>query len=372
MQVRMADLGSQYLRIRDEVEPLLLEVLASGRYVLGEHVQRLEEEVAQVCNARYAIGVSSGTDALKIALRAVGIQPGDEVITTPFTFVSTAEVIVQLGATPVFVDIDPETYNIDPHWVESAITPRTRAILPVSLYGQSAEMRTLRQIADRYGLWLIEDAAQAIGARHYDEPIGAFAHAATLSFFPTKNIGAAGDAGMILTNDEQIAYKARSLRVHGMNGGYYYEDIGYTARLDELQAVILRVKMRYLHDWTERRRYHATLYRTLLADAPLQLPTVRPYNYHVYHQFTVRTAQRDALREYLRERGIESAVYYPLPLHLQPAYRFLGYCEGDCPNAERAAQEVLSLPIHSELTEDQIALVAHSVLEFAQREAIAV
>jgi dTDP-4-amino-4,6-dideoxygalactose transaminase len=372
LQVRMADLGSQYLRIRDEVEPLVLEVLASGRYILGEHVQRLEEEVAQACNARYAIGVSSGTDALKIALRAVGVQPGDEVITTPFTFVSTAEVIVQLGATPVFVDIDPETYNIDPNLVEAAITPRTRAILPVSLYGQSAEMRTLRQIADRYGLWLIEDAAQAIGARHYEQPIGAFAHAATLSFFPTKNIGAAGDAGMILTNDEQIAYKARSLRVHGMNGGYYYEDIGYTARLDELQAVILRVKMRYLREWTERRRYHATLYRALLADAPLQLPAVRPYNYHVYHQFTVRTAQRDALREFLRERGVESAVYYPLPLHLQPAYRFLGYCEGDLPHAERAAQEVLSLPIHSELTEDQIALTAQSILEFTQTEAIAV
>lgn len=172
--------------------------------------------------------------------------------------------------------------------------------MPVSLYGQSAEMRALRAIADRYGLWLIEDAAQAIGARHYEEPIGAYAHAATLSFFPTKNIGAAGDAGMILTSDEQIAYKARSLRVHGMNGGYYYEDIGYTARLDELQAVLLRAKMRHLHDWTERRRYHATLYRALLADAPLQLPVVRPYNYHVYHQFTVRTAQRDALREFLR------------------------------------------------------------------------
>ncbi|MCS7300571.1 MAG: DegT/DnrJ/EryC1/StrS family aminotransferase [Fimbriimonadales bacterium] len=372
MQVRMADLASQYRRIRDELEPVLLQVLASGRYILGEHVQALESEVAQVCDARYAIGVSSGTDALKLALRAVGIQPGDEVITTPFTFVSTAEVIVQLGATPVFVDIEPETYNLDPDRVEAAITPRTRAILPVSLYGQSAEMRTLRAIADRYGLWLIEDAAQAIGARHYEQPIGAFAHAATLSFFPTKNIGAAGDAGMVLTNDEQIAHKVRSLRVHGMNGGYYYEDIGYTARLDELQAVILRAKLRYLQEWTERRRYHATLYRTLLADAPLQLPVVRPYNYHVYHQFTVRTPQRDALRDYLRTRGVESAVYYPLPLHLQPAYRFLGYREGDLPHAERAAQEVLSLPVHAELTEDQISLVAQSVLEFAQMEAIAV
>ncbi|MCS7300336.1 MAG: DegT/DnrJ/EryC1/StrS family aminotransferase [Fimbriimonadales bacterium] len=372
MQVRMADLGSQYRRIRDELEPALLAVLASGRYILGEHVQALEQEVAQACKARFAIGVSSGTDALKLALRAVGVQPGDEVITTPFTFVSTTEVIVQLGAVPVFVDIDPETYNLDPNLVESAITPRTRAILPVSLYGQSAEMRALREVADRYGLWLIEDAAQAIGARHYEEPIGAFAHAATLSFFPTKNIGAAGDAGMVITNDEQIAYKVRSLRVHGMNGGYYYEDIGYTARLDELQAVILRAKLRYLDSWTERRRYHATLYRTLLADAPLQLPVVRPYNYHVYHQFTVRTPQRDALRDYLREQGIESAVYYPLPLHLQPAYRFLGYNEGDFPHAERAAQQVLSLPVHSELTEDQIAFVAQSVLEFAQTEVIAV
>jgi dTDP-4-amino-4,6-dideoxygalactose transaminase len=257
------------------------------------------------------------------------LQPGDEVITTPFTFVSTAEVVVQVGATPVFVDIDPETYNLDPNLVEAAITPRTRAILPVSLYGQSAEMRALRQIADRYGLWLIEDAAQAIGARHYEQPIGAFAHAATLSFFPTKNIGAAGDAGMILTNDEQIAYKARSLRVHGMNGGYYYEDIGYTARLDELQAVILRVKMRYLHDWTERRRYHATLYRTLLADAPLQLPARAPVQLPcVSPVHGAHDAYGDALREFLRERGVESAVYYPLPLHLQPAYRFLGYLRG--------------------------------------------
>ncbi|GIV08149.1 MAG: glutamine--scyllo-inositol aminotransferase [Fimbriimonadales bacterium] len=368
----MADLGSQYRRIRAELEPTLLEVLASGRYILGEHVQALEAEVAQACNARYAIGVSSGTDALKLALHAVGIQPGDEVITTPFTFISTAEVVVQLGATPVFVDIDPETYNLDPNQVEWAITPRTRAILPVSLYGQSAEMRTLREIADRHGLWLIEDAAQAIGARHYEEPIGAFAHAATLSFFPTKNIGAAGDAGMVITNDEQLAYKVRSLRVHGMNGGYYYEDIGYTARLDELQAVILRAKMRHLHEWTERRRYHATLYRTLLTNAPLQLPIVRPYNYHVYHQFTVRTPLRDALRNYLLERGVESAVYYPLPLHLQPAYRSLGACKGDLPHAEQAAQEVLSLPVHSELTEEHISLVAQSVLEFTQREAITV
>ncbi|MCS7209133.1 MAG: DegT/DnrJ/EryC1/StrS family aminotransferase [Fimbriimonadales bacterium] len=368
----MADLGSQYRRIRDELEPMLLEVLASGRYILGEHVQALEDEVAQACNARFAVGVSSGTDALKLTLRAVGIQPGDEVITTPFTFVSTTEVIVQLGATPVFVDIEPETYNLDPNLVEAAITPRTRAILPVSLYGQSAEMRALRQIADRYGLWLIEDAAQAIGARHYEEPIGAFAHAATLSFFPTKNLGAAGDAGMVITNDEQIARKVRSLRVHGMNSAYYYEDIGYTARLDEIQAVILRVKMRHLREWTERRRYHATLYRTLLADAPVQLPCARPYNYHVYHQFTVRVACRDELRTHLMQRGVESAVYYPLPLHLQPAYRFLGYSVGDFPCAERAASEVLSLPIHSELTEDQIALVAQSIWEFTQQEALAV
>ncbi|MCX7992371.1 MAG: DegT/DnrJ/EryC1/StrS family aminotransferase, partial [Fimbriimonadales bacterium] len=280
MQVRMVDLASQYRRLQAELEPLVLEVLASGRYILGEHVQALEAEVAQLCHARYAIGVSSGTDALRLALRAVGIRPGDEVITTPFTFVSTAEVVVELGAVPVFVDIDPDTFNIDPNRVEEAITPRTRAILPVSLYGQSAEMRALRALADRYGLWLIEDAAQAIGARHYEAPIGAFAHAAAISFFPTKNIGAAGDAGMVITNDEQIARKVRSLRVHGMNGGYYYEDIGYTARLDELQAAILRVKLRYLHEWTERRRYHAALYRALLADTPLQLPVVLPHNYH--------------------------------------------------------------------------------------------
>ncbi len=364
----MADLGSQYRRIQAEVEPLLHQVLESGRYVLGEHVEALEQEIAALCHARYAVGVNSGTDAIKLTLRAIGIGAGDEVITTPFTFVSTAEVVVLLGATPVFVDIDPRSYNLDPNLVEDAITPRTRAILPVDLYGQSAEMRALREIADRHGLWLIEDAAQAIGARHYEHPIGTFAHATTLSFFPTKNIGGAGDGGMVITNDEQIARKVRSLRVHGMNGGYYYEDIGYTSRLDEIQAVILRVKLRHLHEWTERRRYHATLYRTLLSDTEITLPTVVPHNYHVYHQFTIRHLRRDQLREHLRERGVESAIYYPLPLHLQPAYRFLGYEVGSLPHAERAAQEVLSLPIHSELTEDQITLVAEAILEFTQAE----
>ncbi len=364
----MADLGSQYRRIKAEVEPILHEVLESGRYVLGKHGAALEEEIATLCHAQYAVGVNSGTDALKLTLRAIEIRPGDEVITTPFTFVSTAEVVVLLGATPVFVDIDPHTYNIDPEQVGQAITPRTRAILPVDLYGQSAEMRALREIADRYGLWLIEDAAQAIGAMHHNQPIGAFAHAAILSFFPTKNIGGAGDGGMVITNDRAIADKVRSLRVHGMNGGYYYEDIGYTSRLDEIQAAILRVKLRYLREWTERRRYHAALYRTLLADTELILPTAAPYNYHVYHQFTVRHPQRDLLREHLRARGIESAVYYPLPLHLQPAYRFLGYALGAFPHAERAAQEVLSIPIHSELTEDQIAFVAEAILEFTQAE----
>ncbi len=360
----MADLGSQYRRIRSEVEPLLHEVLESGRYVLGEHVHALEQEVASLCKTQYAVGVNSGTDALKLALQALGIRPGDEVITTPFTFVSTAEVVVHLGATPVFVDIDPETFNIDVNQVESAITPRTRAIVPVDLYGQSAEMKALREIADRYGLVIVEDAAQAIGALHYEEPIGTYADAATLSFFPTKNIGGAGDGGMVLTNHEEVARKVRQLRVHGMNGGYYYEDIGYTSRLDEIQAVILRVKLRYLKAWTERRRYNATLYRTLLTDLEPMLPIVRPYNYHVYHQFTIRHPNRDALRDYLKAQGIESAIYYPLPLHLQPAYRFLGGQEGDCPNAENASRTVLSLPIHSELGEDEIAYVAEHVRAF--------
>ncbi len=368
MKVRMADLGSQYRRIRQEVEPQLIAVLESGRYVLGEHVSALEQEIAELCAVRHAIGVNSGTDALKLALRALGVGQGDEVITTPFTFVSTVEVIVQVGAVPVFVDIDPETYNLDPNLVESAITPRTRAIMPVDLYGQSAEMRALREIANHYGLWLIEDAAQAIGAYHHNQPIGTYADIATLSFFPTKNIGGAGDGGMVLTHDEQVAYKIRSLRVHGMNGGYYYEDIGYTSRLDEVQAVILRAKLRHLHEWTERRRYHATLYRSLLADVPVQLPVALAHNYHVYHQFTIRHPQREVLREHLKSLGVESAVYYPHPLHLQPAYEFLGYREGDFPNAERAAKEVLSLPIHSELTEDQIALVAEGVAEFVKAE----
>lgn len=366
MQVRMADLKHQYQKIQHELEPMVLDVLASGRYILGEHVHQFEAEVAQACGARFAIGLNSGTDALKISLQALGVKPGDEVITTPFTFVATAEVIAQLGAVPVFVDIDPCDYNLDPDLVERAITPRAKAILPVDLYGQSADMATLREIADRHGLFLVEDAAQAIGARHHEQPIGRFAHAATISFFPTKNIGAAGDAGMLITDDERIDQKARSLRVHGTNGrGYIYEDIGYTSRLDELQAVILRVKLRRLQEWNDRRRYHATLYRTLLQDTGIELPFTHPFNYHVYHQFTIRHPQRELLRQHLQMRGIESSVYYPVPLHLQKAYENLGYQPGSLPHAERAAAEVLSLPIHSELTEDQIAMVAEATREFA-------
>lgn len=366
MKVRMADLGRQYRKVQAELEPLVLQVLESGRYVLGENVRMLEEEIARLCGARYAIGLNSGTDALKLSLEAMGIGQGDEVITTPFTFVATVEVVMQLGARPVFVDIDPLTFNLDPDLIEQAITPRTRAVMPVNLYGQSAEIKTIRGIADRHGLFVVEDAAQAIGALHHEQPVGSFAHAATFSFFPTKNVGAAGDAGMVITDDERIAEKVRSLRVHGTNGrGYIYADIGYASRLDELQAAILRVKLRHLQEWTERRRYHAALYRTLLEESGVALPAVLPHNYHVYHQFTICHPQRDELKKLLHEHEIESAVYYPLPLHLQEAYLSLGYQEGDLPHAERVAKEVLSLPVHAELTEDQITMVCSLVREFA-------
>lgn len=367
----MVDLQSQYQKLRAQLEPAVLEVLSSGRYTLGEQVHRLEQEIASLCGARYAIGVNSGTDALKLGLQALGIGQGCEVITTPFTFVATAEVLLHLGARPVFVDIEPRTYNLDVDQIERAITPRTRAILAVDLYGQSAEMKAIREIADRYGLLVVEDAAQAIGALHYDQPIGRFAHLATLSFFPTKNLGAAGDGGMVLTDEEEVARRVRSLRVHGSNGGgYLFEEIGYTSRLHELQAAILRVKLPYLPQWTERRRYHAALYRSLLADLELELPYTQPYNYHVYHQFTICCLHREPLRHSLQEKGIETAVYYPLPLHLQTAYRHLGYQKGDFPQAERAAEQVLSLPVHAELTEDQIAYVADSIREALASEVI--
>jgi len=371
IHVPMVDLQAQYCALRREIDTVIARVLESGRFILGENVQYLEEEIATLCGARFGIGVASGTDALELSLAAVGIGPGDEVITTPFTFGATTEVIVRLGAKPVYVDIDPDTYNIDVNAIERAITPRTRAILPVDLFGQMTDRQALWRIAQEHGLYLVNDSAQAIGAKQHGVPVAAVGHATALSFYPTKNLGAFGDGGIVLCSDEEIARRVRQLRVHGADGGaYFYKVPGYCSRLDEIQAAILRVKLPHLESWNERRRQNAHRYMELLRETQAVLPVTAPGNLHTYHQFTIRHRQRDALQAYLKEHGIATAVYYPLPLHLQEAYRCLGHQRGDFPNAERAAEEVLSLPVHPELSVEQIVYVAAMVRHFEEEQAL--
>lgn len=391
MQVPLLDLKLQYKTIEKEVEKAVKEVLRGGYYILGPNVEALEDEIAQYCGTKYAIGVASGTDALRISLAALGIGKEDEVITTPFTFIATTEAITQVGARPVFVDIDEETLNIDPAKIEEVITERTKAIIPVHLYGQPADMGPIMRIAKKYKLKVIEDAAQAIGAEYNvtqslnpDQPpsslenstspnsnftkkVGSIGDVACLSFFPTKNLGGCGDGGMIITDDEEIARRAKALRVHGRSSNnYFYSLSGYNSRLDELQAAILRVKLRYLDQWIKMRRSKASLYNQLLSPSstPIKLPLSAPYRKHTYYLYTIRISKRDELKEYLRKKGIGTKIYYPLPLHLQKIYKSLGYGQGDLPVAEKASREVLSVPIYPELTEDKVELVAREINNF--------
>jgi dTDP-4-amino-4,6-dideoxygalactose transaminase len=365
MKVPLVDLVSQHAEVKGQVEAALLEVARSGQYVLGQKVKAFEREMAELHGVKHAIGVASGTDALKIALEALGLRPGDEVITTPFTFVSTVEVIRQLGGVPVFVDIEPRSFNIDPSLVQGAVTPRTKAILPIHLFGQLAEMEPLQQIAEEHGLSILEDAAQAVAAQRNGKPPGQFGDAAILSFFPTKNLGAMGDGGIILTDDDDVCDLCISLRMHGMPAGdYMYRQTGYASRLDEIQAAVLRVKTSRLAEWNERRRRNAAIYAEVLGGTEVVLPQTLPGNVHTFHQFTIRHPRRDDLRRHLSEEGIGTGVYYPLCLHLQDAYRDLGYKEGDFAEAEQASREVLSLPIHAHLSEEQVRFAAESVAEF--------
>ncbi|MBR4748336.1 MAG: DegT/DnrJ/EryC1/StrS family aminotransferase [Abditibacteriota bacterium] len=348
---------------RDLLEAIS-QVFDKCQFIVGDNVKEAEANYAAKCGASYGIGVNSGTDALVLALAACGVGKDDEVITVPYTFVATTEAILIRGARPVFVDIEPGTFNIDVSQIEAKITPRTKAILPVYLYGQTCDTEAIADIARRHGLKVIADAAQAIGAKRNGAPIGRLADATCISFFPTKNLGACGDAGMIVTDCPETAETARSLRFHGMKPGtYYYERVGYNSRLDELQAAVLNVKLPRLDEWNEKRRAHARCYLEAFSGTCLQLPLEQPGNYHIYHQFTIRYPQRDRLREMLAERGIGSAVYYPFPLHLQPCYGFLGYREGDLPVTEAACKEVLSLPVYPELTDEEISAVATGVRE---------
>ena len=344
-------LTRQNAELEQEVTEAILDVMRGGQFILGENVAKLEKEIADLCEAEYAIGVGNCSDALYLALRACGVGPGDEVITTPFTFFATAGAIAHTGAKPVFCDIDPGTFNIDPSRIEDAITERTKAILPVHLYGQAADMDPINSIAKKYSLYVIEDAAQAIGAKYKGRPVGSLGDIACFSFFPTKNLGAFGDGGMLTTNDPELEERIRMLRVHGSKKKYHHEILGCNSRLDELQAAMLRVKLKYLDAWTNTRRALAERYREKLnvAGNAIVLPTEMEWAYHVYHQYTIRVPNRDAVQEELKARGITSKVYYPLSLHLQPVFKDLGYEPGDFPESEKATEEALSLPMFPEL-----------------------
>ncbi len=356
--------------LKSEILRVISQCIDEGKFILGDHVKTLEQQIAQMCGVPYAVGVANGSDALYLSLLACGVGPGDEVITTPFTFFATAGSISRVGAKPVFVDIDEQTWNIDASSIEEKITQKTKAIIPVHLYGCPAQMDAITEIAKRRNIKVIEDAAQALGAKFQDKHIGGLGDLCCLSFFPTKNLGAFGDGGMILTSDPELYEKIKLLRVHGAGQKYHHTILGCNSRLDELQAAILAVKQQYLQQWTERRRTVAARYGQLLDDlksinaAGIKLP-IEPHNtYHVYHQYTIQTPRRDQLQLYLQEHGIGSTVYYPIPMHLQKVYASLGYHPGDFPVAERACKEVLSLPMFPELTDRQVTHVVRTVGKF--------
>jgi dTDP-4-amino-4,6-dideoxygalactose transaminase len=361
MNVQLVDLHKQYQPLKAEILRGMEQALEGMHLFLGENVQAFEREFAQFCGVKHGIGVSDGTSALHVILRAMDIGPGDEVITVPYTFIATAEAILLVGARPVFVDIDPHSYLMDVGQIEAKITANTRAIMPVHLYGQTADMDAINALAQRYGLKVIEDACQAHGALYKGRCAGGLGDAASFSFYFSKNLGGYGEGGFITTNDDELAHKLRMLRDHGSERRYYHDLVGMNARLDELQAVILRVKLPHLEEWNECRRQNAARYNALLRGLPLILPACCPENKHVYHLYVVRTARRDELQAYLKEQGIATGIHYPVPLHLQRALKELGYRAGDFPVAEGVAGEVLSLPMYPELSDEQAHFVAAKV-----------
>ena len=353
MAIPLVDLKAQYETIRDEINEAIQEVLDSQWFILGPNVEDLENRIADYCDVSHAVGVASGSDALLLSLMAIGVGYRDEVITTPFTFFATAGCMSRLGGKPVFVDIDPKTYNIDPQLIEDKITDKTKAIIPVHLYGQCADMDPILDMAKKYNLYVIEDAAQAIGARYKDREAGSMGHLGCLSFFPTKNLGGYGDGGMILANNKELAEKLKVLRAHGSEPKYYHSVVGCNSRLDAIQAAVLLAKFKHLDEWNEARRRNAEIYDSLFADMDILRPHVEDFNYHIYNQYVVRVKSRDSLKSALKEAGIGTEIYYPVPLHLQECYSDLRYQPGDLPVAEEAAKQVLALPIYPELTQEQ-------------------
>lgn len=363
VSIPMLDLRAQYTSIEEEIHSAIDEVLETQHFILGPNVEALEKEIATYCGRPFAVGVASGTDALILALRAAGIGPGDEVLLPSFSFIATADAVSLLGATPVFVDIHPDTFCLDPRKLGEKMTPHTRALIPVHLYGQSAEMEPILGFAREHGLKVIEDNAQAIGATYKGRRTASMGDFGCLSFFPSKNLGGYGDGGMIITDSEEAYSRLRLLRNHGSAKKYVSDEQGWNSRLDELQAAILRVKLRHLDTWCAARRANAARYDGLLRNLPgLVVPHVARWGAHVFHQYTIRVERRDHVAKFLAGEKIASTVYYPVPIHLQPIYKHLGYRSGDFPESERAASDVLSLPMYAELTEDQIKRVANAIV----------
>lgn len=364
MKVPFVDLAAQYRELASEIDEAISGVIRTSDFILGKELTRFEEEFAEFCGVGYAVGVDSGISALELSLRALGIGPGDEVITAVNSFIATASPISVVGARPVFVDLDPQTYNIDVDAVERAITSRTRAIIPVHLYGQPVDMDPLLEMSHAHGLYVIEDACQAHGARYKGRRAGSLGHAGAFSFYPGKNLGAFGDGGMAVTNDPTVAERIRMLRNYGQKVKYHHEAIAYNRRLDTIQAAVLRAKLRRLDDWNASRRQRASQYTRLLRDVDVSTPKESDIAEHIYHLYVIRTENRDALQRYLSERGIATGIHYPIPIHLQPAYRDFGYQVGHFPIAEQYAGELLSLPMYPHLTEEQVGFVVEVVREF--------
>jgi len=363
-QVPFVDLGAQYRTIEGEIGEATSRVIQQSDFILGREVSLFEEEFAAFCEAKYAIGVDSGTSALELALRAYDIGPGDEVITAANSFIASALAISHAGARPILVDVDPSTYTVDVSAIEKAITPRTKAVIPVHLYGHPAHMNPIRELADKHGLVIIEDACQAHGTRYKGRRAGSLGHAAAFSFYPGKNWGAYGDGGIVVTNDRGIARRLEMLRNYGQKEKYQHLFRGYNRRLDTLQAAVLRVKLRYLEKWNAARRWNAVLYHKFLDGCGLLLPGEAPGAESVWHLYVIRAEQRDALKEHLISRGISASIHYPIPIHVQPAYLDLGYKKGDFPVTESCAHQVLSLPMYAEISQDQIEYVAKTIRNF--------
>jgi dTDP-4-amino-4,6-dideoxygalactose transaminase len=369
MKVPLLDLKIQNESLRGEIDQAIKRILDSNGFILGAEVKTLEEELADYCQTKYAIGCASGTDALLLALMALDVSAGDEVITTPYSFFATVSSITRLGATPIFVDIDPQTFNLNISQIEAKITEKTKAIQPVHLYGQCADMENLREVSARHGVPLVEDAAQAIGAEEFGKRAGAMSEIGCFSFYPSKNLGGMGDGGFMTTDDEALAKKLFALRVHGSEERYYHKYVGLNSRLDALQAAVLRVKLPHLDNWSDARKNNADRYRKLFTDAGLieevMLPVERENVRHIYNQFVIRVPERrDALRQFLTENEIGTDIYYPVSLHLQECFAYLGYDKNDFPESEKASRETLALPIYPELSEQQQEFVVQKIAEF--------